>query len=172
MATRKEAAKALGVTPQALFNWWKDQPAWFPLDAVQTDRSGRAIDWDLPRIQAAYAAKNGQTNSGGNGDLTAIQRVELATKAEKLKQQRLTTQRMEREEQIRQGNILDREEWTLFARESIVICRDQIAALPKLLARLAGPQERAKILAEGTRIVNLKLSQLADALAQGPDQES
>jgi len=168
MATRKDAAKQLGVEPQTLAEWFRKPATWFPLDAVRKDSSGRAIDWDVDRIAAAR-----QTAKGSDDKKLAKQKqqLDLAVLAEKLKQQQVETKRKQREDAMAEGNILARDEWTLFAVESVNIARDQLKDVPKQLARLIDGEElQQKMIDEGTRIVAGILARLAKTLDQGPNE--
>jgi hypothetical protein len=166
MASRKDCAAALGVTPQTLAEFWKKPAAWFPLSAVSTDARGRAIDWDVERIQAAR-----KTATAGNENALAQKRqqIEVAIKAEQLKKHQLTTRDLQRDHDLAEGNILTRDEYTLFSREVITIARDQIKDIPKQLARLAdGEALQNKMINEGTRLVAGILKRLAESLNDGP----
>lgn len=166
MATRKQCAKALGVEPQTLAEWWKKPAGWFPVSAVRTDARGRAIDWDIDRIVAAR-----KTSTGDNDQALAKKRqqIELAIKAEQLKKHQLSTREAQRDHDLAEGNILTRDEYTLFCREAITVARDQIKDIPKQLARLADGEElQKKMINEGTRLVSGILQRLAESLNEGP----
>ena len=166
MASRKDAAKQLGVEPQTLYEWWKKPATWFPLDAVRLDSRGRAFDWDVARIASArQTAKSKQSDETA----AATQKLNLAEKAEKLKQLQLKTKQIQREDALAEGNILARDEWTLFAAESINVARDQLKDVPKQLARLIdGDELQRKMIDEGTRLIAGILDRLADTLEEGP----
>lgn len=168
MATRKDAAKQIGVEPQTLAEWYKKPAKWFPFDAVRTDSKGRAVDWDVDRIIAAR-----RTASAADDQVLAkqLQQVKVADAAETLKQKQAKTRKILRDEQLEEGNILPRDEWTLFAVESVNIARDQLKDVPKQLARLIdGEEMQMKFLEEGTRLIVGILARLAKTLEEGPNE--
>lgn len=169
MATRREAAQALGVTDQALSHWWKNS-AWFPKNAVKTDGRGRAVDWDIEMIRAAHPSRSGKESNGDELSQN-YKRLRIATAAEKLKQEQIKTRAMQLNENVEQGNILTRDEMTQFVVEVIGVARDQFKTLPRQLARLIGDQEtQRRLIDEGNRLVRGVLDRLADALEKGPGE--
>ena len=145
--------------------------AWWPVGTVKM-RGRERVVVDGAAIVAAYRAQMAGKKSVGESSLSEnVIKLKAANEAEKLKQAQMQTRAMQRAEAIAEGNILPRDEYTLFIRECIGLARDQLANLPKRLAALASKKDRAKMRDEGERIVRGILDQLAAALETGPQRE-
>ena len=125
------------------------------------------------QIVAAYRAQMvGRKPGGDSGNWAeSLSKLKAAGEAEKLKQAQMLTRRMQRDESIAEGNILPRDEYTLFCRECVTLARDQIMNLPKQLAALVAKKDRVRLREEGQRILERVLSQLEASLATGPERE-
>ncbi|MBW3540761.1 MAG: hypothetical protein KY476_10860 [Planctomycetes bacterium] len=161
--TRKSAAKALGVTERTLATWPRE--SWWPADAVEKDARGRRTNWNLTKIRAAIEGHGRK----GSGKSKLATRIKLAQERQKLKRMRIATRREERQDLIDSGKLLPREEYTAFLSECVTVCRDQILALPKHLAKLVtGKKLRGKLQVEGDVLVRRALDALADAITKPP----
>lgn len=168
-------AKACGVTRQAIQQHARSAAPWFPKGAIATDKQGklRVKSGGGGRIVAAFLEYRGESSSGRQAGMAASDahhKLRAALTAEKVRQAQIETRRMQRLEAIAEGNILPRDEYTLFVRECISLSRDQFANLPKQLSALVSKRDRVKLRDEGHRIVCRILDDLAARLAAGPDR--
>ena len=113
-------------------------------------------------------AKNNLDDLKVETDEASLLNLEL--KRQKVRQETLHTEDREQDREERRGNILPRDELTQFLRDSIVVARQQLLALPKELAGLiSDPKLQRAFLAEATKKVTTTLDGLASEFARGPD---
>jgi hypothetical protein len=158
---RKEAAALLGLTPQQLGTWAKE--LWFP-------EQGKTPDgWNVPVIREARDAYGKK----GSEQSEEAKRIKLALQTEKLRQEKIKSERAEREERLAEGSLIPRDEYELAMIEQITMARDQILTLPKLLARIVPQRYHKKLLSEGDRKIRNVLEQLSKGFerikTEGPD---
>lgn len=146
VTTQKAAAAALDMEPPSLRQWMA-KPG-FP------DCSG---GYNLPAIRAYIELARKKSK----GEETKANRVHLLIKTQEARIKKADADRKERQEQIEQGNILPRDELTLFQREAIVLARDRLLSLPKELARLVPAKLKATLVREGEKRVRRILDELA-----------
>ena len=102
---------------------------------------------------------------------SASTQINLGIKEEQLKQNRVKTQQVEREEQAAQGNVLSREEMRLSTIEQIQLARDGLMGIPKELCRMVPKKYHRKLQEEGTNAVRRILTNYARGLQRlGADQ--
>jgi hypothetical protein len=132
--TRKQAAELLGVTPPALTLWTREP--WFPPAGRNADGS-----WNVPIIDQARQ----QANRKGSETSDAARNLKLATAAEKLKQNRITTQRQELELRERQGDLFPRAGVELFIASFLTAVGDDLDQLPAIVAKDVPTKQRKRV---------------------------
>jgi hypothetical protein len=100
--------------------------------------------------------------------LTPQTRVKLSREAEKLKQDRLTTTKMEHAAAVAAGNVLPRDEWELFAIEVVQQARDKFMRLPKMLCKHVPAKYHRVLQVEGEADVRKICAEMARHLDDGP----
>lgn len=160
MATRKAVAAALGMAPASLRDA-RLKASWFPHEAVQSDGRGRASDWDLPRIVAAY--RDHETH---RGELNDIRARCLMTKVKLL---RLKVDDLRTKNEVAEANVLPREEWEEFKRAAPRMLRQACEGLPaKLRALVECPRLGERIEAESRRLLRAIIEGFERTLEEGP----
>lgn len=141
ISSQVKLAKHFGVT-SASVRKWKRQPG-FPdsNDGYDTEEISAWLD---------ARGRDSQQKTQQAQQANTLYRVASA----KLK--KLQADKLERQEQIAQGNILPRDEATLSLKESITITRDRLLSLPKELCRCI-PKKYHKALREegGMMVANI-----------------
>ncbi len=160
--TRKLAALLLGVTPPALSLWTKQD--WF--DPAWKTKVGADDCYNIVAIHKAVAEQGRK----GSPQSELSQQIRNETNQEKLDINR--REREERQIQLdeRRGNILPHNEYTFAIRQTVIVARDHLMAIPKQLARLVTTiKERKRVLTEADRIARKILTELASALKKKPN---
>jgi hypothetical protein len=126
--TRKLAALLLGVTPPALSLWTKQD--WF--DPAWKTKVGADDCYNIVAIHKAVAEQ------GRKGSPQSDLSQQIRTETNQEKRDIIRREREERQIQRdeRRGNILPRDEYTFAIRETIIVARDHLMAIPKQLVRL------------------------------------
>lgn len=151
---QKDAAARLGITPTALRQWSK-------LPGFPDTSAG----WDIAAIQQWRQ----QEDRKGSQQSDQTAQIRLATAAQKLRQEKVKAEQLERKNEQEKGNILPRDEWELFAAELITVARDRLQTIPQSLCRLVPPEFHAAMLTEGAQSVRRILEELSRSLSAGPD---
>lgn len=128
VATRKEAARLLGVTERQLGSWVHEP--WFPAGAVGADARGNNRDWNVRAIRAARDAMGRK----GSDLADTAQKLKLKTDHEKLKQAQIKTQAEELKLRQQQGELIRRDALELFASTLLTSLGDWCDQLPDLIA--------------------------------------
>ncbi len=129
---------------------------------------GRGVQGHFPIDEMADWAKNNLDDLKVETDEASLLNLEL--KRQKVRQETLATEDKEQDREERRGNILPRDEFTQFLRDSIIVARQQLFALPKELAGLISePKLQRTFLDESTKRVTTILEGLASEFARGPD---
>jgi|GEM_PF-5144795 len=162
MATRKEVAEALGMAPASLRDA-RLKADWFPYNAVTTNARGRAVEWDLSGIVAAY-----RDHQSHRDELGRIRARCLMAKVELL---RMKVDELRAKNEAAQANVLPRAEWEAFVRDLKEITTREMSKLPAQLASLVTePTLQDRIHREADRIIRMALNGLFMRLEQGPDE--
>ncbi len=129
---------------------------------------GRGVQGHFPIDEMAEWAKNNLDDLKVETDEGSLLTLEL--KRQKVRQETLNTEDKEQDREERRGNILPRDEHTQFIRDSVVVARQQLLALPKELAGLISePKLQRTFLDESTKRITTILEGLANEFARGPD---
>lgn len=153
----QELARHYVVTPKTVYSWRQI--------GLPHREEGRQYVYDLdktdPWVEVQQRAKPSTQELGPGAKL------KLAREAERLKQDRIKASMMEREEAAALGNVLNRDEWELFAIEVVQQARDQIMRLPKMLCKHVPAKYRRVLQFEGERDVRKILEEMARSLEHG-----
>ena len=155
--TRKLAARFLGVTPPALSLWAKQD--WF--DPDWRTKVGKDDCYNIVAIGEA------RTQQGRKGSPQSELAQQIRTETNQKKLDIIRRERDERQIQLdeRRGNILPHDEYRFAIRETIIVARDHLMAIPKQLARLVtAKKERKRLLTKADRIIRKILTELANTL--------
>lgn len=153
--TIAEAAKLLGVSRRSVHDWIAS--------GCPAKSGGR---YDLAAIREwRDANRKPARDTAASGELGAVR---LRRERERLRQDRLKSRALKREDLAASGNVLSRDEWELFAIEVVQLARDKFMRLPVLLCRHV-PQKYHRILrAEGDADVRKICDEMARGLGHGP----
>lgn len=122
----------------------------------------------FPIEDMAEWARNNLDDLKAESDEGSLLTLEL--KRQKVRQEILHTEDCEQDREERRGNILPRDEHTQFIRDSIVVARQQLLALPKDLAgMITDPKLQRTFLAETTTRIATTLAGLEAEFARGPN---
>lgn len=149
-------ARQYGVSTKTVQNW-----KGYGLPCI--DR-GNGFDYDLnetdPWVEA-YREEDGSDEEAGS--------LNRQIKEAKLRIELAEADRLEREEEQARGNILPRDEYELFATETIQNARDQLLRIPRLMKSHLCSKCHKK-LQELEKQIKTALEQLSK-LPTGPDKE-
>jgi hypothetical protein len=152
IAKRDHAATLLGITERQLGNW--SQEAWFP-------EAGRPADgWNIPAILEARDAMGRK----GSEHSTTSKEVRLSTDVAKLSQAELKARNEKLKLQEREGDLLPRRAWELFAATVLTAISDWCEQLPDLIAADFPKCHRAKLRKRLQQELNRKRRELRDDL--------
>ncbi len=161
MATRSAVAMALGMAPSSLHDARVSEADWFPQDAVRFDADGRAVEWDLPTIVAAY--------EGHQQHRDALNSIRVKTLHAKVEMLELKVAELRAKNEAAERNSLPRAEWEAFKRDLQTVTRDVLSDLPaKLASIVTEPTLQARIHREVERILQAVLDGLVKMLEVGP----
>lgn len=152
----------LGITDRVL-GLWASEP-WFPQDGRTS--SG----WNVPAIRAARDAMGRK----GSEQSDQSKRLKLASDAEKLKQAQYETRKRELDLRVKEGELLPRRGWELFAAQLLTALGDWCDQLPELLSADVPRKYRKKVRERAKQELDLKRRELRDELerkAKELDQE-
>lgn len=113
-------AARYGRSTKTIYNWRKEG---MPCAADPSDATSYVYD---PKKTDAWVLAR---NESGEGDTKAAA-VRLALNKEKLRKAKADADQAERENELAEGNVLDRETYELFAAETIQESRDAILRVP------------------------------------------
>lgn len=152
---QKDAARYCGVDERTFRRW---QTEWPFLEKWKTSHG-----WNVTAIIAE------RDNRGLKGSETSEERKDLRAKLdeEKLAQAEIETRRLLREEQVELGNLLPRDEYQIFANETIAEARDAFLNLPVEMRKHIPAKHRQKIIDELETQITTALNRLAK-LPDGP----
>jgi len=154
--TRKEAAEILGVTARAI-GYWKQMPGFpdcddgYNLDAIR--------DWRTATLNSP---------DEGTGDAKTLK---LGISAAKLRQEHVKADRLERQNAVELGEIVDRHNWEIACIELVTVCRDSLLHLPRSLCAIVPKKYHRAMIAEGTAIVEKALAALVNGLESVSQQD-
>ena len=143
--TRKEAAEILGVTERSI-GYWKQMPGFpdcddgYNLDAIR--------DWRAATLNSP------------DEDADNVKAIKRQISAEKLRQEHVKAERLERQNAVELGEIVDRHDWEIGCVELVTVCRDSLLHLPRSLCSIVPKKYHRAMIAEGTAIVEKALADL------------
>lgn len=149
-------SRRYGVSTKTIQNWRGN--------GLPCIERGHGFDYDVAETDPwveEYRAENSDDEETGS--------LNRQLKEAKLRQELAEAARAEREEQAAQGNILPRDDYELFAVETIQNARDQLLRIPKQMKHHLCSKCQSKI-HELEKQLKTALEQLAK-LPAGPDKE-
>lgn len=149
-------ARTYGVSTKTVQNWRG-------VGLPSIDR-GNGFDYDLNETDPWVAAY--RTEGDGDEETGSLNKQ---IKEAKLRIELAEADRLEREEEQARGNILPRDEYELFATETIQNARDQLLRIPRLMKSHLCSKCHKK-LQELEKQIKTALEQLSK-LPTGPDKE-
>lgn len=154
--TRIQAAAELGITERQLGNW-ANEP-WFP-------PAGHTKDgWNVEVILAAQHVMGRK----GSGHSDTAKKLKLALDNEKLKKQQLETQMKTLDLQLKEGALLPRRGWELFAATLLTNLGDAADQLPDLIRGICCRKCAKKIAKRLKQELDNMRNNTADELQAGP----
>lgn len=145
--------------------WFQNEnyPAWARDGLRRKQRNRWQYHSDLVALWKKYSEPSEPVMNGTSlGEAKRRREIAKAELAE------LELAEARRRDELARGNMLRRDEWERFAKESIGIARDRMASVPKSLAKLGDSDEQQRrLLKEATRIIEAALNGLAKAFAEG-----
>lgn len=147
------AARHWGVSVKTIQTWIQN--------GLPVSGSARKQSFDLTKCEPWVNAYRSERSDGDSHKLNE----EL--KKAKLREQVLKNEKLEREKEIAEGNLVDLNEYVLFASELVIEARDQMLTVPKEIRRHLCKKCQKKVVQELTMIVEQTLQRLA-AVQEGP----
>ena len=154
-----ELAQHYGVTTKTVYLW---RQAGLPYTG---DRAPYA--YDLSKTDDfVEAIRSGGADASGDTD---AKKVTLKSKLAKLRIDEVNARRAELEQEEREGNILDRAVWELYAVEVVQKARDAFMRLPILMCKHVPKKLHAVLRKEGENEVRKICDEMARDIERGPD---
>lgn len=149
-------AKHYGVTTRTIYQWRGD--------GMPCIDRGRFFDYYLDETDQWVSEKRAE--EGGDEEAGSLNKQ---LKEAKLRIELVEAERLERQEEEARGNILPRDEYELFAAETIQDARDQLLRIPRLMKNHLCSKCQKKV-TELEKQIKTALEQLAK-LPEGPDKD-
>ena len=146
----------LGITPRVLGIWANE--AWFPPDG----RVKRA--WNVDVIRKARDAMGRK----GSEFSDTSKKMKLALDNEELKKRQLITQTKTLDLQLKEGELLPRRSWELFAATILTNFGDAADQLPDLIQGICCPKCAKKVAKRLKQELDNMRNNTADELQAGP----
>ncbi|QDT95540.1 helix-turn-helix domain-containing protein [Gimesia aquarii] len=149
---QKAAAEYWGRSDKTIQTWIAN--------GLPATKSGRKYKFVIEECQPWVDIHFNETESSES------KRLNEDLKKEKLLQERLKTKDLERNDQIKDGELLPLEEYELFAAECVIEARDQLLTLPKEMRRHLCKKCQRKV-EELQKMIEQTLERLS-AVEEGP----
>ncbi|QDT26811.1 Phage DNA packaging protein Nu1 [Gimesia panareensis] len=150
---QKEAADYWGRTTKTIQTWMQN--------GLPATKSGRQCVFDVELCQPWVDAFLSESESSESTKLNE------QLKEARLREQLLKNDKLEREKEIAEGNLVPLDEYELFAAELVIEARDQLLNIPKEMRRHLCKKCQKKVVEEMTMVIENTLQRLA-AVEGGP----
>ncbi|QDT84590.1 terminase small subunit [Gimesia chilikensis] len=147
------AARHWGVSVKTIQTWIQN--------GLPAEPSGRSYQFDLSACNEWVSAYR---DADKNSESTKLNEQ---LKEAKLREQLLKNEKLEREREIAEGNLVPLDEYELFAAELVIEARDQLLNIPKEMRRHLCKKCQKKVVEEMTMVIEHTLQRLA-AVEGGP----
>lgn len=153
LAGQAAAARHWGVSVKTIQTWVQNG---LPVSGSARKQTFHLVDCE-PWVDAYRSERTDGESTKLNEQL----------KEAKLREQLLKNEKLEREKEIAEGNLVPLDEYELFAAELVIEARDQLLNIPKEMRRHLCKKCQKKVVEEMTMVIENTLQRLA-AVEGGP----